>query len=96
MTSGREEVATLLYSLQDSIASLARRIDDGLRHLPDVKSDDLERFLSEYRHLFVVWHKEQLEDWDAFVASNVLQVIRRNFQTLCTIHSKYLLAIYYI
>jgi len=71
----RDEIAAHLHGLQDAIQHLARKVDGGLRELPNVKTENLPRFLNDHRRLLVAWQQEQLKAWDTFVAAVGLQVI---------------------
>lgn len=70
----REEVSAFLRNFQLQLITLHKQIDQGLQKLPEVKREDLPRFLAEQKLRFLRFQQEQMEDWDKFVEETGLQV----------------------
>jgi hypothetical protein len=65
----REEVTSFLLNLQLCIRELDKDIDTALKLLPEVKREDLPRWLENERCKYTAVQQDLMNDWDAFTKS---------------------------
>jgi hypothetical protein len=65
----REEVTSFLLNLQLCIRELDKGIDTALKSLPEVKREDLPRWLENERCKYTAVQQDLMNDWDAFTKS---------------------------
>lgn len=66
----REEVTSFLLNLQLCIRELDKGIDKALTVLPEVKKEDLPRWLENERRKYTAVQQDLMNDWDAFTKSS--------------------------